>query len=42
MKTRKDPHAVALGRKGGQAKTAKKLAALARNRKLRWPEKKSA
>ena len=39
MAKKKNPHAVALGRKGGSAKTPRKLAALAKNRKLRWPEK---
>lgn len=39
---KKNIHAVALGRKGGKAKTAKKLAALAKNRALRWPAKNSA
>jgi hypothetical protein len=35
----KNPHAVALGRKGGSAKTPKKLAAFRKIAKLRWVKK---
>jgi len=33
---KKNPHTVALGKKGGKSKSKKKLAALAVNRAKRW------
>ncbi len=42
MKKRKDPHAVALGRKGGKARTAAKIAAVQENGKLGGRPKKAA
>ena len=35
-KSRKNPHAVALGRKGGKATSAAKTAAARRNANKRW------
>lgn len=35
----KNPHAVALGRKGGQSKTPAKMRAFKKNAKLRWKKK---
>jgi hypothetical protein len=40
METKKDPHAVALGRKGGQVKSAAKTAAARKN--ATRPRKKQA
>ncbi len=39
--TKKNPHAVALGRKGGRAKSEAKTAAARANAKKSWPRKKA-